>query len=204
MNVSVRPVVEARFAANEQRVAGVRRLLRAQLNYWQQPTIIDDATLATTEVFTNAVRHGSEGPEDIVTVAFELCGSDLRVSVTDSSSVLPTLRDVSLLEDGGRGLHLLGALTKSWGVDLEQDGSGKTVWFTIALACRHQPSCPSAESSNREAARPLSHHPEQGWSLLCNGVVLFEDTGGLPPDEQSIAPRQPSNHAVAALVGRAA
>lgn len=152
MNVSARPVVEARFAANEQRVAGVRRLLRAQLNYWQQPTIIDDATLATTEVFTNAVRHGSKGPKDIVTVAFELCGGDLRVSVTDSSSALPTLRDVSLLEDGGRGLHLLGALTKSWGADLEQDGVGKTVWFTIALARQQERNCPSAEPADGDAA----------------------------------------------------
>lgn len=25
-------------------------------------------------------------------------------------------------------------------------------------------------------------HPEQGWGLLCNGVVLFEDTGALLPD----------------------
>jgi hypothetical protein len=24
--------------------------------------------------------------------------------------------------------------------------------------------------------------PEQGWSLLCNGVVLFEDYGELLPD----------------------
>ncbi|MFM9760775.1 ATP-binding protein [Streptomyces scabiei] len=152
MNVSVRPVVEARFAANEQRVAGVRRLLREQLNEWKQPTIIDDAMLATTEVFTNAVRHGSKGPKDIVTVAFELSGGDLRVRVTDSSAALPTLRDVSLLEVGGRGLHLLDALTKSWGADLEQDGVGKTVWFTIALACQHEASCPSARSSHRDAA----------------------------------------------------
>lgn len=186
MNVSLRsfhPVVEARFAANEQRVAGVRRLLRAQLNYWQQPTIIDDATLATTEVFTNAVRHGSKRPEDIVSVVFELSGSDLRVSVTDSSTVLPTLRDVSLLEDGGRGLHLLDALTKRWGADLEQDGIRKTVWFTIALACQHEPSCPPAESSDRTAAR---------------------DSGEPLPDGQSIAPRQRSSHTVAALAGRAA
>jgi hypothetical protein len=25
-------------------------------------------------------------------------------------------------------------------------------------------------------------HPEQGWSLLCNGVVLFDDAGTLLPD----------------------
>ena len=36
----------------------------------------------------------------------------------------------------------------------------------------------------------LVSHPEQGWSLLCNGVVLFEDTGELLPDGQSIAARR--------------
>ncbi|MBV9098593.1 MAG: hypothetical protein JO079_11095 [Frankiaceae bacterium] len=36
----------------------------------------------------------------------------------------------------------------------------------------------------------MSSHPEQGWSLLCNGVVLFEDTGELLPDGQAVAPRQ--------------
>ncbi|MGW2732477.1 DUF5999 family protein, partial [Streptomyces sp. NPDC001494] len=29
----------------------------------------------------------------------------------------------------------------------------------------------------RRSARLVAHHPEQGWSLLCNGVLLFEDTG---------------------------
>jgi hypothetical protein len=29
-------------------------------------------------------------------------------------------------------------------------------------------------------------HPEQGWSLLCNGVVLFEDGGCLIPDRHAV------------------
>ncbi|WSK11011.1 DUF5999 family protein [Streptomyces celluloflavus] len=57
--------------------------------------------------------------------------------------------------------------------------------------CQHQPPCPSADSSDREAAHPVAHHPEQGWSLLCNGVLLFEDTGELLPDGQVIAPHRP-------------
>ncbi|AJT62423.3 hypothetical protein T261_0734 [Streptomyces lydicus] len=36
----------------------------------------------------------------------------------------------------------------------------------------------------------MAYHPEQGWSLLCNGVLLFEDTGELLPDGQIIAPRR--------------
>lgn len=57
--------------------------------------------------------------------------------------------------------------------------------------CQHQPSCPTAESADREAALPVAHHPEQGWSLLCNGVLLFEDTGELLPNGTIIAPHRP-------------
>ncbi|UUN25688.1 hypothetical protein KK483_04055 [Streptomyces sp. FIT100] len=64
--------------------------------------------------------------------------------------------------------------------------------------CQHQPPCPSAESPDREAARRVAHHPEQGWSLLCNGVLLFEDTGELLPDGQIIAPHRPQQVASAA------
>jgi len=60
----------------------------------------------------------------------------------------------------------------------------------MANTCRHQIPCPSADSSDREAAHIVSHHPEQGWSLLCNGVLLFEDTGELLPDGQIIAPHR--------------
>jgi hypothetical protein len=57
--------------------------------------------------------------------------------------------------------------------------------------CSHQPPCPSAEAPDREAAHTVAAHPEQGWSLLCNGVLLFEDTGELLPDGSLIAPHRP-------------
>ncbi|GAA4657201.1 hypothetical protein GCM10023324_02630 [Streptomyces youssoufiensis] len=46
----------------------------------------------------------------------------------------------------------------------------------------------------------MAHHPEQGWSLLCNGVLLFEDTGELLPDGQVIDPHRPlsTEHVVTA------
>jgi hypothetical protein len=56
--------------------------------------------------------------------------------------------------------------------------------------CQHQPPCPSADSADREAAHLVAHHPEQGWSLLCNGVVIFEDTGELLPDGRVVAPHR--------------
>jgi len=59
-------------------------------------------------------------------------------------------------------------------------------------ACVHQPPCPGPDSVNRDAARIVASHPEQGWSLLCNGIVLFEDTGELLPDGRVIAPHRPT------------
>ncbi|GAA2753065.1 MULTISPECIES: DUF5999 family protein [Kitasatospora] len=57
--------------------------------------------------------------------------------------------------------------------------------------CQHRPECPSAESPDREAAAVAASHPDQGWSLLCNGVLIFEDTGELLPDGRVVAPRRP-------------
>lgn len=54
--------------------------------------------------------------------------------------------------------------------------------------CPHHPSCPTADKPDRDAAHVLTSHPEQGWSLLCNGIVLFDDTGEILPDGRAVAP----------------
>jgi hypothetical protein len=69
--------------------------------------------------------------------------------------------------------------------------------------CQHQPPCPPADATDRQAAHVLIAHPEQGWSLLCNGIVLFEDTGVLLPGGQSIPPHQPAVGKVPAAQARA-
>lgn len=59
--------------------------------------------------------------------------------------------------------------------------------------CPHQPPCPTSDEPDRDAARTLAAHPEQGWSLLCNGVVVFDDTGELLPNGGIIAPHRPTD-----------
>lgn len=59
--------------------------------------------------------------------------------------------------------------------------------------CSHTPPCPASSAPDREAAHTIVSHPEQGWSLLCNGVVIFEDTGELLPDGAFIAPHRPTD-----------
>src|SRR5215470_11242948 len=54
--------------------------------------------------------------------------------------------------------------------------------------CPHRPRCPGALEPDRLAAQLVARYPDQGWSLLCNGVVLLEDGGQLLPDGQIVSP----------------
>src|SRR6266496_6814401 len=47
--------------------------------------------------------------------------------------------------------------------------------------CPHQPPCPSADRPDCHAAHTVAFHPGQGWSLLCNGVIVFDDMGEILP-----------------------
>jgi Family of unknown function (DUF5999) len=58
----------------------------------------------------------------------------------------------------------------------------------VRRRCRHVPPCPSADSADRDAAQIVADHSEQGWILLCNGVVFFDDTGEILPDGGTIGP----------------
>lgn len=62
--------------------------------------------------------------------------------------------------------------------------------------CPHEPCCPPADSDGRDAAHVVHSHPEQGWSLLCNGVVLFDDNGEILPNGRVISSRRPQAAAV--------
>lgn len=52
----------------------------------------------------------------------------------------------------------------------------------VVPMCSHRPACPSADAVDHDAAKVVVTHPDQGWSLLCNGVVLFDDLGEILPD----------------------
>jgi hypothetical protein len=77
---------------------------------------------------------------------------------------------------------------------LNQDNDAMITYHTetppARTGCSHNPPCPSVDASDRDAAHVLVSHPEQGWSLLCNGIVLFEDFGELLPDGQSCGARR--------------
>ncbi|MEU2774315.1 DUF5999 family protein [Streptomyces sp. NPDC007162] len=53
--------------------------------------------------------------------------------------------------------------------------------------CSHQ--FPSA-TADRGPAHVVAAHPEQGWSLRCDGAIVFDDTGELRADGSVVPPRR--------------
>ncbi|MFF7352770.1 MULTISPECIES: DUF5999 family protein [Streptomyces] len=55
-------------------------------------------------------------------------------------------------------------------------------------------SCPSSLSgcpvSRTGTPHPVAAHPEQGWTLLCDGSIVFDDSGELHPDGSVVPPRR--------------
>src|ERR1700729_3322252 len=56
----------------------------------------------------------------------------------------------------------------------------QTEW--TAIMCTHDPVCPAADAIDWWAARNITEQPGQGWTLLCNGALVFDDHGALLPD----------------------
>jgi hypothetical protein len=53
--------------------------------------------------------------------------------------------------------------------------------------CSHQ--FPSA-TADLGPAHIVAAHPEQGWTLLCDGAVVFDDTGELHADGSVVPPHR--------------
>jgi hypothetical protein len=65
--------------------------------------------------------------------------------------------------------------------------------------CDHEPRCPRAGSAQQSMAQCRVSHAEQGWALLCNGLILFEDGGAILPTGEAVAPpvRRPATRTLA-------
>lgn len=86
----------------------------------------DTVALLVSEVATNALVHGAG--EVRVRVVPQPPG--VRIEVVDGSTAMPQRRRASSIDEGGRGIALVEALSTAWGSEASADG--KTVWFELA------------------------------------------------------------------------
>lgn len=88
--------------------------------------VLEAALLLTSELVTNAVLHAA----GTINVDVDLDLTAVRVEVGDTSAERPHPRDATPEATSGRGLHLVEAMARAWGVDRQRD-DGKIVWFEL-------------------------------------------------------------------------
>lgn len=67
--------------------------------------------------------------------------------------------------------------------------------------CDRHPRYPEWSAPDHLAAQIMADQPQQGWSLLCNGVILFDGGSELLPDCRDATP---GRHRLARLMSLAA
>ncbi|MCX4745980.1 ATP-binding protein [Kitasatospora sp. NBC_01287] len=133
--------------------AETRRLLLDGISRWGldlPPDRLEDLELLAGEVINNAVIHTRRAA--IVTATWG--GTVVRVEVADQSAELPVPceeSDPGL--ESGRGLNLVKALSNSWGVNVDEAASSKSVWFECGARHVFQPG-PVAALPDRQLGAP--------------------------------------------------
>lgn len=102
--------------------------------------------LLTSEIVTNAVRHG-DGDLELVVTIFD---DRVRVEVHDAGpGFVPEALEAPPGATGGFGLYLVAALSERWGV---ATGPRTRVWFEVAAAWPQAPGTTNRTSTSQPAA----------------------------------------------------
>jgi anti-sigma regulatory factor (Ser/Thr protein kinase) len=104
---------------------GLARRALEKLNDDLDPALLPDMKLLVTELISNSVKYGGDGP-----VRLEVTTSPERVRaeiIDQGAGFVPVARNGDLEKVGGWGLHLVEQLTDDWGT---YEGSTH-VWFEI-------------------------------------------------------------------------
>jgi anti-sigma regulatory factor (Ser/Thr protein kinase) len=98
------------------------------LNGAVSPDVLPNVRLLVSELITNSVKYGGDGP---VRLEVQASGDSVRAEIIDQGAgFTPKARDDDLDRVGGWGLHLTEQLTTRWGT---YEGSTH-VWFEIDLS----------------------------------------------------------------------
>ncbi|GAA3748024.1 anti-sigma regulatory factor (Ser/Thr protein kinase) [Spinactinospora alkalitolerans] len=132
-----------RYVAMPTAVGCARREALQCLKEWGLVDLLESAELMVSELVTNAVNAtgptGTRTPRyseltNLGTVMLELRvdGEVLRLSVWDSDTRPPVLKDVGPEAEEGRGIYLIDVVSARWGHYLPPTG-GKVVWCELPL-----------------------------------------------------------------------
>lgn len=108
-----------------------------------------DAALITSELVGNSVRHAAALPSGHLSLDWAFEPRGYLLSVTDGCAATGTVTTAQALDPrhtGGRGLLIVSALARVWGVSASVGST--TVWAQV-----------DAESALSPSGRQPAHHP---------------------------------------------
>ncbi|MFF8845929.1 ATP-binding protein [Streptomyces sp. NPDC015127] len=125
-----------RFTSTRRGARLARHLAVHQLDAWgyaYDSELSDTAALIVAELAANAVTHGRVPGRDFE-LRLRLTETTLRIEVSDARGErVPMAREEPAPDaEAGRGLVLVAALAKDWGVS--DRSIGKTIWANVVLA----------------------------------------------------------------------
>jgi anti-sigma regulatory factor (Ser/Thr protein kinase) len=117
-------------------VRAARDFTAETLQRWGAVQRLEDIAMVVSELLTNALRHAPPGAGDArlrwpVRLGLLQLGSCVLSAVADPSDQAPAPREPGHLGESGRGLHVVGALSDTWGYTPPSD-QGKIVWALFA------------------------------------------------------------------------
>lgn len=118
--------VERSLPPKRSAAGAARDFVKTTLGDWGRPDLVDDAALITAELFSNALRHA---PSRQYVLVIDWNEGKPRIEMWDSSERLPEKQTLGVEAETGRGLHLVEALSSSWGS--RRAASGKCVWAVL-------------------------------------------------------------------------
>jgi anti-sigma regulatory factor (Ser/Thr protein kinase) len=92
-----------------------------------------DVQVVVSELVTNAVRAQCTR----LILMIEAHHDHLRIAATDDAPGTPMKQTPPAGQTHGRGLVVMDALTRRWGVDVNE--GGKTVWADVAISADLEP-----------------------------------------------------------------
>ncbi|MFI7318687.1 ATP-binding protein [Streptomyces venezuelae] len=113
-----------------------REGLRKMLAAWELSGAEEAALLVLSELFGNAVVHGTVPDGSEVETRYLRMAGGVRIEVHDDSCELPEPMPLPLPGDdacSGRGLFLVSVFADRWDV-AERAGPGKAVWAEVSAS----------------------------------------------------------------------